>query len=132
MHYPRIALLVLLAVIALTACATSPSPIVFGSRENPQSTFPLDEGKEIAWTVFLPEPVGGATEATSVNLVISPSGTDTELFGYRQFITDPDMTTLTNEMPIGRFIQEPGVYVMRYVTVEGEVLAAGEFELVAD
>ena len=131
MHYLRIALLVLL-VIALAACATSPSPIVFGSQGNPQTTFPLDEAKEIAWTAPLPAPIGGATQATSVNLVISPSGTDTELFGYRQFITDPQATTLANEMPIGRFIREPGVYVMRYVTVEGEVLATGEFELVAD
>lgn len=128
-----VALLVLLAVSLVTACVTTPpSPIVFGSQQNPQTTFPLDEGKEIAWAARLPAPIGDATEATSVNLVISPNGTDTELFGYRQFITDPEATSLTNEMPLGRFIWEPGVYVMRYVTVEGEVLAVGEFELVAD
>ena len=63
--------------------------------------------------------------------MISPSGSESELFGFRQFITDPNATTLTNEMTIGRFITEPGAYVMRYVTVDGEVLAVGEFELVA-
>lgn len=124
-----VAFLVLLAVSTLTACATTPpGPIVFGSPENPQTTFTLDEREEISWTAFLSERV----EETSVNLVISPSGTDTELFGYRQFITDPQSTTLTNQMPLGRFIPDPGIYVMRYVSVEGEVLAEGEFELVAD
>lgn len=122
----------LLAGSALTACTRSPGPIVFGSPENPQTRFPLDADKEIAWTAFLPAPAGGSTSATSVNLVISPSGTDTALFGYRQFITDPDATTLTNAMPIGRFIPDPGVYVMRYVTVEGQVLAEGEFELITN
>jgi len=119
--------LVLLSVGALTACGTTPpGSITFGSAENPETTFRLDE--EIAWIAFLPEPV----EDTSVNLVISPSGSDSELFGYRQFITDPGTTTLVNEMPLGRFLPDPGVYVMRYVSTDGEVLAEGEFELIAD
>lgn len=124
-----VAVLILLAIGALTACATTPpGPIVFGSPENPQTRFLLDERREISWTAFLSERL----EETSVNLVISPSGTDTELFGYRQFIVDPQSNTLTNQMPLGRFIPDPGVYVMRYVSVDGKVLAEGEFELVAD
>lgn len=128
----RAALLVLASVVGLAGCATPPGQIVFGSRDDPRTAFQLDERQEIEWTALLPAPVGVATEAISVNLVISPSGSETELFGFRQFITDPNATTLTNEMPIGRFITEPGAYVMRYVTVDGEVLAVGEFELVAD
>lgn len=119
--------LVLLSVGALTGCATTPpGTIIFGSAENTETTFRLDE--EIAWIAFLPEPV----EDTSVNLVISPSGSDSELFGYRQFITDPGTATLVNQMPLGRFLPDPGVYVMRYVSTDGEVLAEGEFELIAD
>ena len=124
----RVAFLLLFAVTALTACATRPGPIVFGSPEDPETTFPLDERLEISWTASLSRQV----EETSVNLVISPSGSTSEIFGYRQFITDPDGTTVTNEMPLGRFIRDPGVYVMRYISASGEVLAEGQFELVAD
>lgn len=121
--------LVLLSIGALTACATTPpGTITFGSAENPETTFRLDGEKEIAWIAFLP----GTVEDTSVNLVISPSGSDSELFGYRQFITDPGTATLVNQMPLGRFLPDPGVYVMRYVSTDGEVLAEGEFELIAD
>lgn len=102
--------------------------IIFGSPANPQTAFPLDGERLIAWTAYLAEPVVD----TSVNLVISPSGGDRELFGYRQFITDPEATTLVNEMPLGRFLPDPGVYVMRYVSTDGEVLAEGEFELFGD
>lgn len=121
--------LVLLSIGALTACATTPpGTIIFGSPASPETTFRLDEQKVIGWTAFLAEPV----EETSVNLVISPSGSDRELFGYRQFITYPESTKLVNEMPLGRFLREPGVYVMRYVTAEGRIVAEGEFELIAD
>lgn len=112
---------------ALSACSpTAPGPIRFGPVENPETTFSLDEEKQIAWTATLPEPVGD----TSVNLVISPQGGRSELFGYRQFT--PGATTLVNEMTLGRFIRDPGVYVMRYISIDGEVLAEGEFELVDD
>ena len=102
--------------------------IIFGSPASPETAFRLDGEKLIAWTAYLAEPV----EGTSVNLVISPRGSDRELFGYRQFITDPEATTLVNEMPLGRFLPDPGNYVMRYVSTEGEVLAEGEFELFGD
>ena len=124
----------LISLVAITSgCGVpvptpTPGPIVFGPPESPQTTFPLDERRVVSWTASLSERV----EETSVNLVISPSGTDTELFGHRQFITDPNSTTLRSEMPLGRFIRGPGVYVMRYISVEGQVLAEGEFELVAD
>lgn len=122
-----IVVLVLLILSGLTACASpGPGPITFGPVDDPATTFPLDAEKEIAWTAFLPKPV----EETSVQLVISPEGSRAELFGHRQFVTDPDATTLTSEMPIGRFIPNPGRYVMRYIGVDGEVLAEGEFELV--
>ena len=118
---------ILLATGLLTACVTAPpGPITFGSPENPETTFPVDEDEQIAWIALLSEPVADS----SVNLVISPRGSDRELFGYRQFITDPGATTLVNEMPIGRFIRQPGVYVMRYISVDGDVLAEGEFELI--
>ena len=122
----RVAFLVLIAIGALTACGLTtapPAPIIF---ESDATTFRLDE--EVAWTTRLP----GRVEETSVNLVISPSGSDTEAFGYRQFITEPDGVTVSNEMPLGRFLPEPGVYVMRYVSADGELLAEGEFELVAN
>lgn len=102
--------------------------IIFGSPASPETAFRLDGEKLIAWTAYLAEPV----EGTSVNLVISTSGSDRELFGYRQFITDPEATTLVNEMPLGRFLADPGNYVMRYVSTDGEVLAEGEFELFGD
>lgn len=125
----RVATPILLGIGLSTACATAPpGPITFGSPESPETRFPLDEDTGIPWIAVLSEPV----EDASVNLVISPQGGDRELFGYRQFITDPGAITLVNEMPIGRFIRQPGVYVMRYLSVEGDVLAEGEFELVAD
>lgn len=119
------ALLVLLA-IALGACSTEPPPgtITFGSVENPETSFGLHE--EVAWIASLPTPI----EGTKVNIVITQRGGATELFGYEQFITDPDATTLVNRMPLGRFLPDPGVYVMRYVTSDGRVVAEGEFELV--
>ena len=118
----------LLIVVArlLTACAATPGTIAFGQPDDPQLTFSLDANAEISWTASLSRRV----EETSVNLVITPEGSDTEVFGYQQFITEPDSTTLSNEMPLGRFLPDPGVYIMRYVSVSGEVLAEGRFELV--
>lgn len=133
----RVVPLVLL-VIASAACSTEPRPIesaaatsdagvgtiAFGSVANPETGFALDE--EVAWTASLTAPIQG----TKVDLVITMSGEETELFGYEQFITDPGGITLINRMPLGRFLPEPGDYVMRYVTTEGRVVAEGEFELV--
>ena len=110
------------------AASVTEGRIIFGSPASPETAFRLDAEMPIAWTAFLAEPA----EGTSVNLVISPKGSDLELFGYRQFITDPGATTLVNEMPLGRFLPDPGVYVMRYVSTGGEVLAEGEFELFGD
>ncbi len=120
--------LVILLGVASGACSAvqSPGPITFGPEENPESTFELSE--DVAWSASLAQPV----DETKVNIVIVPSGGDSELFGYEQFITDPDSTTLSNEMPLGRFLPNPGTYVMRSVSLDGEVLAEGEFELVAD
>lgn len=124
-----VVVLVLVAIGTLTACAPTtapPAPIIFGSEDSPESTFRLDE--EVAWTTRLPKRV----DETSINLVISPRGSDTELFGYRQFITDPEGTRVDNQMPLGRFLPDPGIYVMRYISNDGDLLAEGEFELVAD
>lgn len=114
----------------VASATTSPASaiegrIIFGSPASPQTAFPLDGERLIAWTAYLAEPV----EDTSVNLVISPCGSDRELFGYRQIVTDPEGTTLVNEMALGRFLPDPGIYVMRYFSTDGEVLAEGEFEL---
>lgn len=121
----------LLAAVALTGgCSTIDPPpneplvgtITFGSAANPETSFRLNE--EVAWSAALLAPVIG----TKVNLVISESGGSSELFGYEQFITDLDATTLVNRMQLGRFL-EPGAYVMRYFSTAGELLAEGEFEL---
>jgi len=121
-------LLALAATAMIAACVTTATgTISFGPPDDPETTFPLNPDDEIEWRAVLPEPV---TE-TSVNLVISPAGAVTELFGYREFVTDPGSRTLTNAMPLGRFLPQPGVYVMRYVSASGQVLAEGEFELVA-
>ena len=133
--------------LGLGACAaTEPSPtastmsaegeslpgtITFGSAvnkktlqvRNPKASFRLNQ--QVAWSASLIAPVDG----TKVNIVITRSGDDTELFGYEQFITDPGTTTLVDRMPLGRFLPQPGSYTMRYVTTDGEVVAKGEFEL---
>ncbi|MEO6579004.1 MAG: hypothetical protein ABIO99_08930 [Candidatus Limnocylindria bacterium] len=90
--------------------------------ENPDTRFFM--GKEVAWSASLRAPI----EGTKINLVITDDGGG-ELFGYEQFITEPGGTTLVNRMQLGRFLPEPGTYVMRYVTLAGEVVAEGEFEL---
>jgi hypothetical protein len=134
--------------LVLGACTTiEPSPsessrsargdslsgtITFGSAvnqrtlevNNPKASFRLNQ--QVAWSASLVRPL----DDTKVNIVITRSGDDTELFGYEQFITDPEATTLVNRMPLGRFLPEPGSYTMRYVTIDGEVVAEGEFELV--
>ena len=91
---------------------------------NPKASFRLNQ--QVAWSASLARPV----DDTKVNIVITRSGDDTELFGYEQFITDPGATTLVNRMPLGRFLPQAGSYTMRYVTIDGEVVAEGEFELV--
>lgn len=126
--------LVLLAIIPLTGgCSTTnepPGPIAFGSAvnevtlevEKPTTSFLLSD--EVAWSASLHAPV----EGTKVNIIITDSDGG-ELFGYEQFITDPSATKLINRMPLGRFLPDPGSYVMRYVTLTGEVIAEGAFEL---
>lgn len=130
MHY-RVVLSILLALGILTACATAePGPITFGLAvneltgevENPQTRFRLSD--DVAWIATLHAPV----EGTKVDLDITTES-GAWVFGYEQFVTDPEGTTLVNEMPLGRFLPDPGVYVMRYVSLDGEVLAEGEFEL---
>lgn len=114
-----------------SATVEPPGPITFGSAvdeltlevENPDTRFFL--GQEIAWSASLRAPV----EGTKIHLVITDSGGG-ELFGYEQFITEPGGTTLVNRMQLGRFLPEPGTYVMRYVTLAGEVVAESEFELI--
>jgi len=130
--------LVLPVVVLLSGCSTiiepagqSPGPITFGLAlnertlevEQPSTSFRL--GDEVAWSASLRAPV----EGTKVNIVISESGGGSWLFGYEQFITDPGSTRLVNHMTLGRFLPEPGSYVMRYVTLAGDVVAEGEFEL---
>jgi hypothetical protein len=137
-----IAVLLLLLSVVLGACSTADPPsesaavtpatdslvgtITFGSVESPENSFRLDE--EIHWRALLAAPVDG----TKVNLVITESDGERELFGYEQFITYPGTTTLVNHMPLGRFLRQPGAYVMRYVTIEGEAIAEGEFRLVSN
>lgn len=119
------------------ACSTvidparqGPAPITFGSQvneatfqvANPNTSFRLTD--DVAWSVALHVPV----EGTKINLVISDADGG-EAFGYEQFVTDPGGTRLVNQMPLGRFLPEPGRYVMRYVTLAGEIVAEGEFEL---
>lgn len=132
--------LVLLAIVLLSGgCSTiiepetqTPGPITFGSAvnertlevEKPETSFRLTD--EVAWSASLHEPV----EGTKVNIVITDSGGGSELFGYEQFVTDPGAIKLVNRMTLGRFLPEPGAYVMRYVSLAGAVLAEGEFELV--
>ena len=91
---------------------------------NPKERFRLNQ--QVAWSASLARPL----DDTKVNIVITRSGDDTELFGYEQFITDPGATTLVNRMPLGRFLPQPGSYTMRYVTTDGDVVAEGEFELI--
>lgn len=108
----------------------APGPITFGSAVNeftrevkePDTRFRLSD--EVAWSASLLAPV----EGTKINIVIFDDGGG-ELFGYEQFITSPGATTLINHMPLGRFLPGPGSYVMRYVTLAGEVVAEGEFQL---
>lgn len=130
--------LVLPAILLLSAgCSTiiapavrPPGPITFGSAvnaitlevERPAASFRLSD--DVAWSASLHAPV----EGTKVNIVITDSSGG-ELFGYEQFITDPEATKLVNVMPLGRFLPEPGSYVMRYVTLAGDVVAEGEFQL---
>jgi|AntDryMetagUQ889_1029465.scaffolds.fasta_scaffold05468_2 hypothetical protein len=116
------------APVTTDAASVTEGRIIFGSPASPETAFRLDGEMPIAWTAYLAEPA----EGRSVNLVISPRGSERELFGYRQIITDPGATTLVNEMPLGRFLPDPGVYVMRYLSTDGEVLAEGEFELFGD
>ncbi len=117
-------------IVFSAGATTDPPPseslvgtITFGSAENPETSFRLDE--EVAWSALLLTPVDG----TKVNLVITERGGSSELFGYEQFITDPERKTLVNRMPLGRFLAEPGAYVMRYVSTSGQLLAEGEFQL---
>ena len=133
--------------LVLGACATiDPSPsvstrpargdsvpgtITFGSAvnqrtlevNNPKESFRLNQ--QVAWSAALT----GRPDDTKIHIGITRSGDDTELFGYEQFITDPEATTLVNRMPLGRFLAQPGSYTMRYITTDGDVVAEGEFEL---
>ena len=109
-----------------------PGTITFGSAvnqrtlevNNPKTSFRLNQ--QVAWSASLTGPV----DDTKVHIGITRSGDDTELFGYEQFITDPGATTLANRMPLGRFLAQPGSYTMRYITIDGNVVAEGDFELV--
>lgn len=114
--------------VASPSPAPTPYPlagtIVFGPLASPESTVRFDQ--DLAWSAILSEPV----DSNRVDVVISPVGTDTELFGYTQIVSPGTLVT-GQEMPVGRFIREPGTYVMRYLsTRNGDVLAEGEFELV--
>ena len=138
----RIAVFLVLLSVLVGACSMTDPPsesvavtpatdslagtITFGSVESPEISFRVDE--EIPWRAFLATPVDG----TKVNIVVSESNAESELFGYEQFITYPGTTTLVNHMPLGRFLRLPGAYVMRYVTIEGDVIAEGEFNLVSN
>lgn len=98
--------------------------ILFGPLSDPSPMLPLDQ--ELAWTAFLLRPV----EGVRVSVAISERGDDIELFEYTELV-DAGALVSADTMPVGRFIREPGVYVMRYTSTRtGEVLAEGEFELV--
>ena len=140
---------ILLGVLCLLLCACSsleappseaagpaqgnslPGTITFGSAvnqrtlevNNPKTSFRLNQ--QVAWSASLDR----AVDDTKINVVITRSGDDTELFTYEQFITDPGATILVNRMPLGRFLPQPGSYVMKYVTIDGDVVAEGAFQL---
>jgi hypothetical protein len=44
-------------------------------------------------------------------------------------VSNPDFDILANRLRLGRLLDGPGQYVMRYINLDGEVLAEGSFRL---